>query len=130
MHKRRTDYATTVISCAVEEVPTEIRFDWEHQPEELGAGLREGFVVNTTVVQLNHDILQAIANSADECVTLHVNGQAIPISAAFDRLRFGRGLWEVESPTLDNVLAEWLWEEQAANLVESMEHLAECREGR
>lgn len=116
MNRRRTDSATTAVTCTVAGIQTELKFDFEHQPAEPDAGyMTDGYVIGLMFIQLDDDgeILQAMLDAVGDCITLRIDGRDVPVSVTVKDLTIGHGFWEVRSPSVEIVLAEWLWQEDA-----------------
>lgn len=127
MNRRRTDFAGTEIDCTVNGYPTVIKFDWEHQPEEPAAGLREGYIVEPVFVRLTARIWAAMLKYFGDCIAIRVNGKTVPVSVDLDGVSIARGYWQVRSTELEQVLADWCWELDAKRLESTMEALAQPR---
>lgn len=130
MNRRRTDFAGTEINCTVASDPTVIKFDWEHQPCEPAAGLREGYIIEPVFVRLTPSIWVAMLEYFGDCIDIHVHGKTIPVSVDLDGVSIARGYWQVRSTELEDVLAYWCWELDAKRVEATMEALAQPRDDR
>lgn len=114
MNRRRTDINGERVTCTVAGIQTELRFDYEHMPAEPAAGyLTDGYVIGIMLAPLTTELLRAICDSEEDCITVNIDGRDVPIGTSLDRLRIGRGMWELESEALESVLAEWMWQKDA-----------------
>lgn len=121
MNRRRTDINGEAVTCTVAGIQTELRFDYEHQPDEPAAGLREGYVIGLMVVQLTQEMWMAIGDAFGDCVEFRIDGASVPVSVSLDSITIGRGSWEVRSDALEQVLAEWLWQQESNRMEAAME---------
>lgn len=127
-NRRRTDFAGTEIDCTVAGHPTVIKFDWEHQPDEPDAGLREGYIIEPVFIRLTPRIWRALHEHFGDCIDIRANGKTVPVSVDLNSLSIARGYWQVRNTELEDVLAYWCWEMDAKRLEETMEQLAQARE--
>lgn len=127
MNRRRTDFHGKRVSCAVNGYPTEIHFDFEHQPYEPAACLSEGYIIGLMFVRLTNRIFGALHQVFGDCVTIHVAGVDVPVSVHLDTIIIGRGQWEVRSEALESVLADHLSELDASNRQDQQDQIAEAR---